>query len=304
MRGSAKGFLSRRAAAVVGLAALIALGAGDVRATPPPADEALGGPSLLRRAGLELDSSVLGKLGGVAPVLADASREPTPVHANTTFRVEGADLYRMACQSCHGAEAKGAPPEINDLLGPAQATSAALTAQRLRDLDHPVDDALMRELAASAQSALRQQIGVGGPKMPSFEWLRDGEVDAIVAHLQQLAGVPAPERTKTKVQDEPATRVGELLVRGTCHTCHDATGPGPAGHMMMMPGIIPSLASLATQRSADQVVAKVREGRAAAMPMMPMMWMHGRARMPLYPFLTPQEITAACVYLASKTPGS
>ena len=303
MRGSARGFTYRRVSAVVSLAALIALGAGDVRATTPPGDDPLG-PSLLRRAGLQLDSSVLGRLGGVAPALAEATREPTQVRPHTTFRIEGADLYRMACQSCHGADAKGAPPEINDLLGPAQATSAALTAQRLRELDHPVDDALMNELAASAASALRQQIRTGGPKMPSFEFLRAEEVDAILAYLQQMAGVPAQERTPTKVQEEPATRVGELLARGTCHTCHDATGASPSGHMMMMPGVIPSLASFAKQRSVDQIVAKVRDGRGAIMPMMPMMWMHGRAQMPVYPYLTPQEITAACVYLASLTSGS
>jgi hypothetical protein len=39
--------------------------------------------------------------------------------------------------------------EYSDATGDAPAT-AALTAQRLRDFDHPVNDALMHELASRA----------------------------------------------------------------------------------------------------------------------------------------------------------
>jgi mono/diheme cytochrome c family protein len=269
----------------------------DVHADALQAVDAVSGPSQLHRAGLPLGAPGIGMLGGTALPPSTGEPMPTREQPDPAFRLDGADLYRIGCQACHGPDARGAAPEVNDLMGPAQGTSAVLLTQRMRDLGQPVDDALLRELAASAIDAIRLQVRTGGPKMPSFEFMRADEVDAIIAHLQQLGGVPASEQLATRVQ-ERAVRAGEVLVRGTCHTCHDATGPG-AGHVMMMSRIIPSLASMPAQRSAEQLVAKVREGRGV---MMPMMRMPGWAQMPLYPYLTPQEVTAAYFYLAAVPP--
>ncbi len=284
------------------LATLVAhgLASGDGRAGAISGTEPVSGPSMLRRAGTRLEGSKLGQLGGLEPTPAVPEPMPTPVHADVIFDLAGADLYRLACQSCHGPDAKGAPPEVNDLVGPARATSPALMAKRMRDLGHPVDEHLIHQLATDAGTAMRQKIHDGGPKMPSFSYLRPAESDAIVAYLGQLAGVPDGAKSLLRV-GEPAMRVGELLVQGTCHVCHDATGPW-AGRMMMMHGAIPSLESLPQQWTVEQVVAKVREGRSGMMPMMGMMRMHGMQRMPVYPYVTPQEVVAAYIYLARIRP--
>jgi hypothetical protein len=61
-------------------------------------------------------------------------------------------------------------------------------------------------------------------------------------YLEKLASVPSTKRDGLLVQ-ESAARVGEHIVRGTCHVCHDATGPG-SGHRALTQGTIPSLASI------------------------------------------------------------
>lgn len=45
--------------------------------------------------------------------------------------------------------------------------------------------------------------------------------------LRELAGTPPGEGTGLVVP-QSAARVGEHVVKGTCHVCHDATGPGAA----------------------------------------------------------------------------
>jgi mono/diheme cytochrome c family protein len=91
-------------------------------------------------------------------------------------------------------------------------------------------------------------------------------------------------------------RVGEHLVKGTCHICHDATGPG-GGRMMMMRGTIPSLASFPAEKSPDDLVRKVRYGTSGGM-----MAMMGGGRMPTFRYLTEEEVVAAYLYLSNDPP--
>lgn len=84
-------------------------------------------------------------------------------------------------------------------------------------------------------------------------------------------------------------------MKGTCHVCHDATGPG-SGHMMMMRGTIPSLASFPEEKSPDDLIRKVRYGASGMMGMM------GGGRMPTFRYLTEEEIVAAYLYLANYPP--
>jgi mono/diheme cytochrome c family protein len=46
--------------------------------------------------------------------------------------LHGSDLYRLNCRGCHGELGHGAPPEINAVTGPVQATSVAATMERMR----------------------------------------------------------------------------------------------------------------------------------------------------------------------------
>ena len=85
-------------------------------------------------------------------------------------------------------------------------------------------------------------------------------------------------------------RMGEILVKGTCHSCHAAAGRG-GGPEVLQRGIIPSLDSFPEQKAAAFFVEKVREGAPIAEG-----W-NARGRMPVFSYLTDEEVGAASVYL-------
>lgn len=120
------------------------------------------------------------------------------------------------------------------------------------------------------------------------------EVKALLAYLKSLAGVPGAGERQVQLT-EPAARVGEHLVKGTCFICHDATGPG-RDTMAASPGLVPSLASFLDQEPVNIVVRKVREGAPA--PGMPGL----RGEMPVYSYLTAEEVSAAYIYLMTYPP--
>ncbi|MEP6995041.1 MAG: c-type cytochrome [Acidobacteriota bacterium] len=212
--------------------------------------------------------------------------------------LSGADLYRLSCESCHEPAGTGVPPEINSLIGPVQATSPVLIRQQMKQRGIDIGTKMVRDLSSQAEAAIRARLTNGGTKMPPFRHLQRAELDSVFAYLNLLAGVPGAEGKQIRVR-ESAMRVGELLVKGTCHICHDATGPGSGGGgMVARPGVIPSLASLPKERAEFEVVRKVREGLPMPMPMMT----SSRGEMPLFPRLTPEEISAAFEYLASFPP--
>ena len=124
--------------------------------------------------------------------------------------------------------------------------------------------------------------------MPPFRDLHGKEVEALIAYLRELAGIPGAGRGQILVT-EPAHRVGELLVKGTCHICHDATGPGVRRGVEAAPGEIPSLASVPEARSQLEMIRKVRKGLALPTPVM----ISSRGEMPIFSYLTPEEVAAA-----------
>lgn len=283
---------------------------------------AVQGPSWLKHLGLTIPQTRFGQMGGTAPAPSTGRSEPEPGGANPSsqslggamgrfmmgirqgkaadleeqsFVLSGADLYRLNCRSCHGPDGQGAPPEINSLIGPVQATSAALLMERMKKRGSPIDKSMAEQLAAPSEADLRERLRKGGKKMPSFEHLRGDEVEALLGYLETLAGLPPTERSRMLVPQSVA-RVGEHLVKGTCHICHDATGPG-GGHMAMRSGIIPSLESFPRQQSVDSVIRQVQYGSSGGM--MPMM---GGPQMPAFPYLTKEEVAAAYFYLAHYPP--
>jgi mono/diheme cytochrome c family protein len=211
-----------------------------------------------------------------------------------TFVLTGSDLYRLNCQSCHGPGGVGSPPEIKSLLGPVEGTSPALIQERMRKLGREVNAKLAGELAAGAESSIRERLQQGGEKMPPFRHLRGDEVEALLVYVKDLAGVPVSER-KEQFVPQSVARVGEHVVKGTCHICHDATGPG-GGHMAMMQGVIPSLASFPEQNSMQEIVRQVRMGSSRMMGMM------GGPTMPAFPYITEEEAAAAYLYLVKYPP--
>lgn len=280
------------------------------------------GPSWLKHLGLRVPQSRMGEMGGTAPAPPTPRHEPeltqgitsdlssvmrrylsvfrsNPQQATQTlnepFMLAGEDLYRLSCQSCHGTDGKGAPPEVNSLIDPVEGTSTVLIKTRMGARGTPISDEFARQLAAEAEKTLRDRLQNGGKKMPPFRHLRGDEVDALIGYLQKLAGVPSPKDANLLVR-ESAARVGEHVIKGTCHICHDATGPG-GGHMMMMQGIIPSLASLPQDHSLGSVERQVQYGSSGMMRMM-----MGGETMPALPYFTEEEIAAAYFYLVEYPP--
>lgn len=215
-------------------------------------------------------------------------------YMDETFMLAGADLYRLNCQSCHGPDGTGAPPEIKSLLDPVRGMSPMLTQKRMEKMGRPIDMDFARELASGAEATLRQRLVEGGEKMPPFRHLRGDEVDALLDYLKELAGVPADEYQEMLIPQSVA-RVGEHVIKGTCHICHDATGPG-AGHMAMMRGVISSLASFTREMSIQQVIRQARMGSSDMMGMM------RTDKMPAFSYFTENEIAAAYLYLLAYPP--
>ncbi len=260
------------------------------------------GPSWLKHLGLTVSQTHLGQMGG------DASPSGKPEVATTAhlkplmqrflatvrsdpdrasgilseqFQVSGADLYRWNCRGCHGPEGKGADPDINSVIGPVQATSPIMKRQSMAARGIEADDDMINQLSEMAATSLQDRLQHGGKNMPSFDYLRNDEVDALLGYLEKLAGVP-PTKRDGLVVSESAGRVGELITRGTCHICHDATGPGDG----MGQWNIPSLASIPRDHSLSGIVHQVQYGSSSAMKLT------GGEVMPAYPYFTEEEITA------------
>ena len=280
----------------------------DTKVSEDPSDS-VQGPSWLKHLGLTISQTQMGQVGGRVPDPAASDKKPELARPgnlqsivqrllstfrshpeqsseilNEKFVVAGSDLYRWNCQGCHGADGKGSEPEINSVLGPVQGTSAALTRARMEARGIDADDDMINQVTELADASLRDRLQHGGKNMPPFAYLRPDEVEALLGHLEKLAGVPPTKRAGLLVP-ESAARVGGHIERGTCHICHDATGPG-AGQASMQQGTIPSLASIPKEHSLSGVVHQVQYGSCDVMKTTK--W----EVMPAYPYFTEEEITA------------
>lgn len=285
------------------------------------------GPSWLHRLDLEVSETRMGQMGGTTPQPGARGEEPELVGsvegqgrgmhsalrralsafgrgddpdalADRRFRLTGTDLYRLSCRSCHGPDGTGSPPEIKSLLDPVRAASPAAIQARMEARGAAIDDGMAAELASQAEAEIRKRLQEGGEKMPSFEHLRGDEVEALLGYLRELAGLNAGDRGEMLVP-QSAARVGEHLVKGTCHTCHDATGPG-GHHEVMMSGIVPSLESFPEAYSLDSVLYKVERGSSGMMGMMGMM--RRNQEMPAFPYFSQEEVASGYVYLRAYPP--
>ena len=258
---------------------------------------AVAGPSALHRLGLSLARSAMGSTGswGAEPHLPP-SFVPSAIVNGNQVTLTGADIYRLSCRACHRADGTGAPEEIRSLIDPVRSTSATVMQRRMKDQGRPVSWAFAVELSRGSRDDVLNQVLRGGDKMPAFGHLTRAEFAAVFAYLELLAGVPGAEARQRRVT-MPTTRVGEHLVRGTCHVCHDATGPWPDSAAQFQ-GAIPSLAAIARLRGAQSITRKVRYGA-------PLTSGNGesyRGRMPTFGYLTDSQIAAAYAYLVTYPP--
>ncbi len=255
------------------------------------------GPSWLNHLRANFETSAMGRTGPYAPP-ATVKYEPQwnemagSEALSRPFVLAGSDLYRLDCEACHQPDGRGSPPEIHSLIDPVRAASPVLIEQRMKQIGRPVTPAMAKQLAADAEAQLRHRLQFGGEKMPPFNHLQGAEVDALRAYLDELAGVPGASERQIRIV-EPFARVGEHLVKGPCHTCHGATGPGLDPEALLH-NVLPSLASLPQRKTIFEVIHKVRQG--APVEMGPLRQLSG-GRMPVFAYLTDDEVAAAYLYL-------
>ena len=257
------------------------------------------GESWLTHLNRPFGETSMGKTGHLGPApgreIMPRPFDITQLPAKATLK--GSDLYRLNCQGCHGESGFGAPPEINSVINPVRSTSTALVIERMKNagMDIPRADAV--KLAQQSNQALLQRLHNGGENMPSFSHLSEPEIRSLVAHLKVLAGVPGAVRKQSTVR-ESANRVGELIVKSTCHTCHSAMGPDP-GPQQLLDGAIPPLNTLTIRKSQPEFIQKVTVGAPILMGTPPLLC---RGRMPVFYYLSEEEAADVYLYLTRYPP--
>jgi mono/diheme cytochrome c family protein len=225
-------------------------------------------------------------------VLSDSNASGTRMET-----LHGSDLYRLNCEGCHGEHGFGAPPEIGSLIDPVRATSVVLVTQRMKKTGMEMSRRDTAQLVNQSRSALLKRLHEGGTDMPSFHHLSEAEIRSLVAYLKQLAGVPGAEKEQMAIQKSDA-RIGELIVKSTCHTCHDATGANPTPEELMQ-GAIPPLSALPMRVNQVQLVRKVTSGAAVIMGTTSSVY---RGRMPVFDYLSEREAADVYEYLTQYPP--
>src|SRR3974390_3129850 len=260
-----------------------------------PSVTAVSGESWLLHLGRSFDNTSMGKTGRLGPgPQADGTPVPTPVAAVASLGDEGAlrgsDLYRLNCRGCHGEAGLGAPPENNSVINPVRATSVPLVLARVKNAGMDMSYGDAAKLAQQSKAAIMDRLHKGGENMPAFSHLSDAEIASLLAYLMQLAEVPGSGHD-TPVVRESRVRVGELIVKSTCHTCHSATGPDTSPEELMA-GAIPPLGKLTARKNQADFIRKVTSGAPVLMGVPPALC---RGRMPVFYYLSEEE--AADVYL-------
>ncbi len=269
---------------------LLALAVAACSSSVPAASRAdlepASGPSWLDHLGLDIDQTVLGRLGdgGTAP-------------ATSPSRTSGGELYRLLCRSCHGLDARGQPPEVGSAVAGAAAASPDVLARQMRERGTPITPAMAASLTRDARVAIQHRLEQGGTRMPPFAYLHPDESEALVRYLEQLAG-SSVEQQEIR---ESRLRIGELVVRGTCHICHAATAEDRGSRVGELP--VPTLASF-TRYASAWLVYKVRHGSRldvgpSSSELIPR---PAPTRMPIMPYLGDDELVAAFDYLEAVPP--
>jgi cytochrome c5 len=256
---------------------------------------AVQGESWIRHLNRSFNETSMGKTWelGPAPGSENSSWQLklSPFFATQTVTLHGSDLYRLSCRGCHGNLGYGAPPEISSIIDPVQATSVATTMKRMKDAGRDVNQSDLTTMAKESKTQLLQRLHVGGESMPPPN-LSEAEIRSLIPYLEQLSGVPGAEKNQMAVKESPY-RVGEHIVKSTCHVCHSATAPNP-NPQQILEGAIPPLSALTTRVGLVEFVRKVTCGAPIIMGSPPTPY---RGRMPVFVYLSQDEAAEAYMYL-------
>lgn len=260
---------------------------------------AVTGESWLHHLHRSFDETSMGKTFRLGP--PDPATDLAAPHlrsSNMGARIlHGSDLYRLNCQGCHGESGLGAPPEIGSVINPVRATSKVLVSERMKEAGMEISRRQTAELVSQSRDLLLKRLHEGGQDMPSFHYLSEAEIRSLVAYLKQLAGVPGAEKDQVTIQ-ESHDRIGELIVKSTCHTCHSATGLNPTS-AELFEGVIPPLSVLPVRVNRAQLVRKVTSGAPVVMGTPSSVY---RGRMPVFGYLSEDEAADIYKYLTRYPP--
>jgi mono/diheme cytochrome c family protein len=281
---------------------------GQTAGTKEAQVTAVEGESWIRHLRRSFNDTSMGRtwdLGPPPPMPGEESprwqMELSPGYATQSVTLHGSDLYRLDCQGCHGGTGSGAPPEINSVINPVRATSVAVILERTKKTGQEMSRADAAGLAKQAKVLLMQRLHKGGEAMPPFPQLNELEIRSIVAYLEQLSEVPGAERNQVAVKESPY-RVGEHIIKSTCHICHSAAGPNP-DPQQLLDGALPPLSTLTTRTSLPEFVRKVTNGAPVTMGSPPFSYRDiYRGRMPVFRYLSEDEAADAYLYLTLYPP--
>jgi mono/diheme cytochrome c family protein len=301
----------KKCAHLIGLAAIFMLAAsllGQTIGTKEAAVTPVAGESWLKHLHRSFDETSMGRTWDVGPSAPMAGQESAPWQPELTrgfatnfVTLHGADLYRLNCQGCHGASGAGTLPEINSVIDPVRATSVTVIMERTKKTGQEMSRADAAALAKQARVLLLDRFHKGGQNMPPFPQLSEAEIRSIVAYLEQLSEVPGAGKNQIAVA-EPPYRVGEHIVKSTCHICHSATGPDPTPEQLLR-GAIPPLSTLTTRMNLSEFIRKVTYGAPVIMGAPPFSYRDSyRGRMPVFRYLTEDEAADAYLYLTLYPP--
>ena len=259
--------------------------------------------SLLTHLNRSLGDTSMGKTGRLGPAPSPGANSqqtfspilPQPATAIVTLR--GEDLYRLNCQACHGESGLGAPPEVNSLISPIRATSPVLTRERMKKTGMDISNADATKLAQESETALLERLHKGGKTMPAFPQLKESDIRPLLAYLKLLADMSGTQNGQSTVK-ESRVRVGEFIVKSTCHICHGAVGPNPSTQELL-DGAIPPLSTLTRRKVQSEFICKVTQGAPILMGTPAMLY---RGRMPVFYYLSQEEAADVYLYLAMYPP--
>jgi mono/diheme cytochrome c family protein len=283
------------------LLGIVAVAGSMLGQTANPEDiqvTAVQGESWIRHLHTPFNETRMGRTWDLGPAPPAAGNKATawqlhlsPGYATHMVTLHGSDLFRLNCRGCHGELGHGAPPEINSITGPVQATSPATTMERMKKAGREMSRSDANAIAKDSKTLLRQRLHLGGQHMPP-PTLSEAEIRSLVPYLEQLSEVRGKDPNQITVK-ESSYRVGEHIVKSTCHVCHNAVGPNP-DPSEMLEGAIPPLSTLTTRVSLPEFVRKVTTGAPIVQGTPPAPY---RGRMPVYSYLSQDEAAAAYQYL-------
>jgi mono/diheme cytochrome c family protein len=265
------------------------------------------GPSWLNHLNLTYRDSNLGRGAGR---YGPAPDQPAPTEGRPAVRdssasyvagqsavLTGADLYRLNCQACHRAEGTGSPPEIKSILDLVQGSSFEFVRRHLLQEGVAASPTTIRTQVNAARKELYRRIREGGERMPPLAHLDQADISVLYAYLSEVARTPDSKGHSPR--SVSWARLGEHVVKGTCHICHDATGPRPTPDAMLLKGVIPPMTVLIADNPQVDFIRKARSG-APVFEGRPLF--HYRGRMPVFYYLRDEELAAAYDYLVSYPP--